>query len=259
MAQAFYLARFKKQLTGSTLGGQNCGAASGAMLVDQGTLGFKSPTPDQFRRKTGDYSGGLFIATVGRTLELEYGVPVTVYDGMDGLTWAELSAMLRIGRFAVVNGDYDQVPYSLQASHTFKGLHSVVYHQFNSDRTKVRVGDPLADGRRPGFPKGWQWWPVTVARNYVEKYDREVPGVGLHAAVMDLRRLRARPATPATMIRSLPTRAAPVIGQFSGTQTVVWGATIKGESIANNTVWYRVWCPSAAKVGYCHSSVVARI
>jgi hypothetical protein len=259
MAQAFYLASFEKQLTGSALAGSNCGAASGAMLTDQMTLGLKNPTPDQFRYRTGDYSGGLFIATVGRTMELEYGAPNTVYDASDGLDWYELRTRLLRGQFAVVNGDYDQIPMYLRGSRTFTGFHSVVYHQFNSDRSKVRVGDPLNDGRLAGHPKGWVWWPAEVARNYVEKYDREVPGDGLHACVMDLRRLRARPVSPNTQIRASASRTSVSIGSFGGSQTVVWGGTVKGEAIANNTVWYRVWCPSAARIGYCHSSVVTRV
>lgn len=259
MAQAFYLAAFEKQLTGSALAGSNCGAASGAMLTDQATLRLRNPEPDSFRRATGDYSGGLFIATIGRTMELEYNVPVTVYDASDGLTWTQLTAFLKQGRFAVVNGDYDQVPYSLRGDKDFTGLHSVVYHHFNTDRSRLLVGDPLNDGRRPGIPKGWVWWPSDVARNYVQKYDREVPGDGLHACVMDLRRLRARPVTPYTNIRLSAEKDAPIIGKFGGSQTVVWGGTVKGEAIANNTLWYRVWCPTAAKIGYCHSSVVSRV
>lgn len=256
MAQAFYLTDFEKQLTGTVLASSNCGAASGAMLVGQGTLGALDPGADAFRRNTGDYTGGLFIGTIGNTCEVDYKVGVTVFDGMDGLTWAKLLAYLKAGRFAVVNGDYDQVPLALRGDKDFTGLHSVMYHQVNSAGTMVRVGDPLNDGRRPGIPKGWVWWPISVAKNYVEKYDREVPGTGLHAAVLDRKRLRARPVAPATNIRSAPSMTSSIIGKFGGTQTVIWGVKVVGQKVGNSTIWYRVWCPTAARVGFCHSSVV---
>ena len=261
MVTAFYRAGFEKQGTGSALGWKNCGAASGAMLADQATLGLKNPTPDAFRKLTGDYSGGLFIGTVGHVLEAHYGVGVTVYDASDGYTFEALVADLKRGRFAVVNGDYDVVPDSLSGQPSFNGLHAEFWHQWTT--TGIVVGDPLCDGRMLSTghraPKGYVKYPLSVAREYVNKYDREVPGTGIHAAVMDLKLLKARPVSPATNIRSAPTRTSSVIGAFGGTSTIVWGGTVVGEKIGNNGIWYRVWCRSASEIGYCHSSVVVRI
>lgn len=262
MATAFYKATFRKQLTGSGLASENCGAASGAMLVDQGSLGAKKPTPDEFRRLTGDWSGGLFIATIGNTIE-RYGVGVTVFDGSDGLTWAQLLAFLKAGRFAVVNGNYAVVPTALTGSDSFNGLHSVMYHQYSATKG-ILVGDPLNDGRKLAYtgrvvPKGYVWYPLSVARNYVESFDRKVAGTGLHAAVLDRKRLRARPASPLTNVRSGPYITSPIIGRFGGTQTLIWGTTVQGGSVAGSKVWYRVWLPSASKVGFCHSSVVTKV
>ena len=62
MAQKYYLAGFEKQGTGSALGWKNCGAASGAMLADQATLGLKNPSSDAFRKATNDFEGGLNIS-----------------------------------------------------------------------------------------------------------------------------------------------------------------------------------------------------
>lgn len=259
---AFYRATFRKQLTGTDLAGQNCGAASGAMLVDQGSLGAKKPSADQFRAKTGDFSGGLFIATVGGTIE-KYGVGVTVFDASDGLAWAELLAYLKAGRFAVVNGNYAVVPTALTGSDLFNGLHAETFMEVNSAGTAILVGDPLNDGRLlPSgrrAPRGYVWYPLSVAKNYVESFDRQVPGTGLHAAVLDRKRLVARPVSPATNVRISPYMTSKIIGKFGGATTLIWGVKVQGGSVAGNSTWYRVWLPSASKVGYCHSSVVAQV
>jgi hypothetical protein len=257
MAVPFYRAGFEKQLTGSTLGGKNCAAASGAMLADQATMGLKNPTPDAFRKASGDFVGGLYIGQVASTLQRAYGVHTTVYDASDGYTWPEMLADLKRGRFMVVSGDYDQVPYALKGDKSFSDFHAVFYHAVEG--AYVVVGDPLNDGRRPGIPKGYVKWPLSLAERYVERFDAQVAGSSLHAAVMDLKRLKARPVQPPTNIRALPNRSAAVIGKFGGSTLVTWGGTVVGESIGGNNVWYRVWWPAAARIGYCHSSVATRV
>lgn len=256
MAQKFYRAGFEKQGTGTTLAWKNCAAASGAMLADQATLRLKNPSPDAFRKATGDFIGGLNPSQVGSTLETKYGVPVHVYDWNDGLTWDQLVRFLKRGQFAVVAGDYETLPYALKGDKDFRGDHSTLYHEIVGD--KIRVGDPLNDGRRPGIPKGYIWWPLSEARQYVMKFSENRPG-GIYAVVMDRRLLRARPVTPATNIRATPTRDGRVIGKFGGSSTVVYGGTVTGEAIAGNRTWFRVWWPQTASFGYCHASVVARV
>jgi len=253
--EPFYLAGFEKQLTGSAMGGRNCAAASGAMLADQSTMGLKNPTPDAFRKASGDFTGGLYMGQVATTLQRAYGVHTTCYDQSDGYVWSEMLAHLKQGRFMVVAGDYDQVPLALKGDKDFTGFHAVFYHRVGSEG--VRVGDPLNDGRRVGIPKGYVWWPLDLARRYVERFDAQVAGSSLHAVVMDLKRLRARPVSPNTRIRQAPSRSSAVIGSFGGTTTVAWGGTVIGEAIGGNAVWYRVWWPAANSIGYCHSSVVA--
>lgn len=255
MATAFYRARFEKQNTGSTLGWKNCAAASGAMLSDQATLGLKDPTPDQFRRMTGDFEGGLAIHQVGNVLDA-LGVNATIYNGSDGYTWDKMLADLKVGKFMVVNGNYSVLPANLRGDKDFEGNHSVFYHRVTA--TTVTVGDPLNDGRRPGIPNGYIEWPLSVARAYVEAFDKIAPGASLHAAVMDRQRVRARTGVTAN-IRSASTRSSVIIGRISGTTTLVWGATVKGESIGGNEVWFRVWHPGTSKVGFVHSSVVVRV
>lgn len=252
---AFYLAGFEKQLTGSALGGKNCSMASAAMLADQSTLGVKNPTPDSLRKISGDTDGGLTIAQVGSVLGA-IGVHTTVYDASDGFTFDRLVAELRKGRFAVVNGDYDQVPMSLRGDKTFTGLHSEFWQRVAG--SGIVVGDPLNDGRRAGIPKGYVTYTMDVARNYVEKYDRQVPGTGIHVALMDLRRVKSRAGR--VNVRSAPEIAAGnVLGLLSGTSTLAWGASVRGQSVAGNNLWYRVWYPARSRIAFVHSSVVVTV
>ena len=259
MATAFYRPTFEKQGTGSALGWKNCGAASGAMLTDRSTLDLKDPSPDAFRTATGDFEGGLMIAQVGTALT-KYGVPHTVYDASDGYTFDALVADLKRGKGAVVNGDYDVVPKALAGSDTFDGFHSEYWHQVVA--TGIVVGDPLNDGRRLAsgrvVPKGYVVYPLAVARAYVEKFDRQVPGTGIHAAVMDLRRLRSR-GTYAVNVRAAASTSSAILGRIRGTTTLAWGGTVLGQSVAGNRTWYRVWHPATSRIAYVHASVVRTV
>jgi len=254
MGTAFYRATFEKQGTGSALGWKNCAAASGAMATDQGKLRIKDPSPDTFRAATGDFSGGLAIRQVGSTLE-HYGVTNTVYDGTDGYTFDKLLAALKRGQFACVAGDYDQVPYSLRGDKGFDGLHTEYWHRVTS--TGITVGDPLNDGRRAGIPNGYVTYPFSVARNYVEKLDRQIPGNSIHACVLDVHKIKSRGGN--ANVRADHTRASIVIGTINGTTRLVTGGTVTGQSINGNSTWFKVWFPAASKLGYCHSSVVVRV
>jgi hypothetical protein len=255
MATAFYRATFEKQGTGSALAWKNCASASGAMLADQATLGGKDPSPDFFRRLTGDTEGGLTVAQVGTTLQ-GLGVHTTVYDGSDGYLWPSMVADLKRGKFMVASGDYSAIPYDLRGDKTFTASHAVFFHAMTA--TGITVGDPLNDGRRAGIPKGYVVWPIAVAREFVERLDQRVPGSSLHACVMDLSRIKARPGIKAN-VRLNATRLAPSIGAISGSHALVTGGTVRGESIGGNAVWYRVWAPGSSKIGYCHSSVVVAV
>lgn len=253
----FYRAGFEKQLTGSALGPVNCNSAAGAMLVDQFTLGLKNPSPDRFRKLSGDTAGGMPIQTVGETLE-RFGVKHTVYDENDGYHFDDLVADLKRGKFAVVNGDYDVVPSGLEGSKTFGGPHSEFWHRVTPDGSGIVVGDPLCDGRRPVYPNGYVVYPLSVARRFVRKLDNQVPGDGIMCAVMDLQRLRAKGSLRVN-VRRQPTRESESIGRIKGARSLVWGGTVRGERIGGNDVWYRVWFPKKSRIAYVHSSVVKTI
>ena len=105
----FYKPSFEKQLTGSDLASFNCAAASGAMLTDRATLGIKDPSPDRFRRKTGDDKGGLYMGAVGNALEA-FGVDAIVWDADDHLRWKRVKTMAQRGQSLVIAGDYEEIP-----------------------------------------------------------------------------------------------------------------------------------------------------
>jgi hypothetical protein len=256
VSTAFYRTPFKKQITGSALGPSNCNMAAAAMLANQATLGFKNPSPDGLRTLSGDTVGGTTIQQAASVL-LKVGVKTEMYSSGDGFMFADLVGNLKKGRFAIVHGDYDQVPYRLDGSPGFNGLHSEFWHRVTPDGSGIIVGDPLNDGRRAGIPNGFVTYPMSVARNYVQKFDAQIPGVGLHVALMDLQRVRSRGG--AVNIRASATRASTILGTFSGTSTLVWGWAVNGESIGGNSVWYRVWYPAKSRIAYVHSSVVVRV
>lgn len=250
--QRFYLPHFEKQLTGSYLASTNCGAASGAMLVDQATLGLKDPSPEMFRRQTGDMEGGLLIGGIQTAME-HFGVPVTAYDYTDDLEWPTLLSMLRAGRFAVVSGDYGALPVKYRGDKDFVGNHSVVYQAVTA--SGIRVGDPLNDGRRPGIPKGWQVWPIDVARDYVMRFSQPYAG-GIYAVVMQKRQVEVRVVAN---VRLHPARNAFILATFNEGKRLTYGGTEMGEPFLGNRTWFRVWVPSAEKVGYVHASTVKRV
>lgn len=249
----YYLAEFEKQLTGSPLQSVNCGAASGAMLADQATLGLKDPSPDRFRRLTGDVEGGLMMGAILTAME-ELGIPVTAYDNDDRLKWVDLKAMIAKGRFAVVAGDYDVIPLKYRGDKDYEGFHAVFYHAILGD--EIRVGDPLNDGRRQGIPQGYIRWPLEVAATYVKRFDEQVTG-GIHAVVMDIRKIT--PKTRVANVRSAPERGDNLLGRLQFGRSILYGGTEKGEPVNGNSTWFRVWYPRRGCVGFIHSSVMRRI
>lgn len=251
----YYLPHFEKQLTGSVLDNTNCGAASGAMLIDQATLGDTDPTPEQFRRQTGDLSGGLHVGNIATACE-EFGIPVTAFDSSDDLGWFSLRRMLLAGRFAVVAGDYDVLPIGLRGDKDFEGWHSVFFQAINLSRTKIRVGDPLNDGRRPGIPDGWIEWPIDIARDYVERFGNQTGG-GIQCVVMDRREVEVRAGGADVYLH--PRFDATRIGTYQAKKRFAYGSVIKSEPRLGNRNWFSVWVPKSNKVGYIHGTRVRRV
>jgi hypothetical protein len=159
-----------RQMTGSACGPYNCAASSGAMAVAFGSAGKHQPTSDEFRAKSGAScvpgvdtpSGGLNIVHVEQTAA-KYGV--TVDYGRDGgglRRWTSLE--LRdwcTDDGAVVLGDYDQIPASIDAQPGFAGDHSVWVHDYRASDDTACWHDPLARG------------PIRVKWSIVAKYNQK--------------------------------------------------------------------------------------
>jgi len=268
MARTWYLPPFEKQLTGTACEHANCNMAAAAMAAQQVSLGAINTGPDELRRLSGTAwecvdddktNDGTNLEDAATALARK-GVTLTTFDATDGKRFSDLLAYLKKGRFAVVHGDYDQVPAALRGDKAFFGTHSVYYQEYRAsvplyNGTKgaaVRVGDSLNDGRRAGVPNGYVWWPAAVAQHYVEKF----PGTGLTFGIIDLRTLKAR--VPVANIRAKAATSAPIIGKLKpADKALVWGAVQIGEAVGANRRWYRVWVPSLAKIGFMHSSVVS--
>lgn len=242
MSQRYYLPDHDSQRGTGPLATTNCAAASGAMLVDQGTLGRKKPAVAAFRRETGDLVGGLQMNAVAAAAE-EYGIEVRLYDYDDQLKWWRLLRYLDKGWFAVVAGDYDLIRGELRGAE-FDGFHAVMYQQHFTHN--LRVGDPLQDD--------WVRWPNDLAYRYVRKFDRQTSG-GIHAVVLKPKYARTRSEVKAAEIRPDPGTSQPPIGVLRQGQRLVCGGTVRGSELLGVDRWRKVWVPGVGTFGYVHWSV----
>jgi hypothetical protein len=248
----YYKPEFEEQSTGSTLQWFNCAAASGAMLTDRATLGIKDPTPDKFRRKTGDTKGGLYMGSVGNALEA-FGVDAMVWDADDHLRFKRVEAMAKRGQSIVIAGDYEVLPRKLRGDKDYQGDHSVfLYRMFKSVSI---IGDPLNDGRRSNIPKGWIQWPNATVYEYVKRFDQHTMG-GIHAATARLQWVKARSQVAAAEIREAPEKSAKLVGVLLNGKRLNTGGTVVGEEIRGQVRWFKVW--NKNQIGYIHASVAYR-
>lgn len=255
MARKFYRPEFEKQATGSALQWSNCAAASAAMVADAQTLGLKDPTPDEVRAKTGDFSGGLYMGTVGMALG-KLGIEVGTFDSDDRLEWDRVVKLAKAGRMMVLAGDYDRVPRDLKGDKDYMGNHSVAVWRMFAEYSVI--GDPLNDGRRPGIPKGYIRWPNDVVRAFARKFDNQTTG-GIHACVMRVEEVTPRQQVAMADIRATPERDGEKVGQLPWKARLRTGGRVEGDMIRGSDLWFRVWVPTAGRLGYIHDSVAFRV
>lgn len=87
-------------------------------------------------------------------LQPRYNLP---YDTFRSLIIGGRGAVVAIS-YAVVHGTrFDSDP-------NFTGGHSIYVNERRARDGFYLVGDPLADGRRPGIPEGWEWWPSSFLK-----------------------------------------------------------------------------------------------
>lgn len=165
---------FVKQLDGSPFAGANCGPASVASALRWSTRHVLHPTPSLVRERLGDHDGGTqpkdlqtaWASFADGAQRRGYRLPKMRYRPA-----GEFSALLDLlwrGDAAVVAVMYDKVPDDLSGDPAYAGGHSVFVESITQKNgiARVRVFDPLCDGRRQGIPgPGPVLWPVSVLRN----------------------------------------------------------------------------------------------
>jgi hypothetical protein len=171
--------RLEAQLDGSATEGIDCGVASTVMAIDYATSGKVRTTTERVRNKMG---------TKDTTNPWDW------QRAMRGFREAARKAGLRPLRANIANGaDLDRLKSLLferrrpvivaldygtiadrsrrhWSSTTFRGAHAVLLRRGKErgGRLKVKVFDPLADGRTVGgrrMAKGPNWWDWTVVRD----------------------------------------------------------------------------------------------
>jgi len=165
-----YRPTFRKQGDGSRCQWTNCGPASYAMAADRHRRGVDprtshgwKPTPPEIRNYVTPHSCGatnlnqLDVATTHMYLvnmDVRYGIP-----------WSSFQSLIISGRGAVVQILYRVIaPTRLDGSPGFTGNHAIYVNERRASDGAYLVYDPLADGRRPGIPKGPQWWPASLLK-----------------------------------------------------------------------------------------------
>lgn len=165
-----YRPTFRKQGDGSRCQWSNCGPASQAMASDRWREG-RDPTnhhgwpprPPEIRNFISpNHCGGTSLTENDSASTHLYEAGMSVRYGVPYDTFRSL---IISGRGAVLQIDYGVIaPTKYDASPGFTGLHAVYVNERRRSDGRYLVYDPLADNRRPGIPKGPQWWPADLLR-----------------------------------------------------------------------------------------------
>lgn len=150
--------RWNNIVNGRNWDGANCTAAMGAVAIDAHTGGRVKSNPAQIRNAQSDWSGGIGLDDVndawaklwpGNQLSL----PVA--------DWADTLYALKQGRFVLIQGDYDQIPYAYQCQKNGTFDHAFGLAGWRASDGRVLYYDPLC--------KHATWVPQYVIRTSAEK------------------------------------------------------------------------------------------
>jgi len=157
-----YIPAFQYQgLYSDPQGWWSCTAYSTAMAVDRATGGGSRITGRQIRALTGvGPNQGLTLPQVMRATDI-LAVPIVRPIGQ----WSAVMAALKSNRGVVLQGDYDQIPDSINLS-SFDGYHAVYLDRLHSDGVHIYMMDPL---RRAGPV----WVDASILRKFAEKLTRQ--------------------------------------------------------------------------------------
>ena len=251
---------FRKQLQGSTpCSNQNCNMCTAANIADRLTLGGQKKSCDYMRKVSGypmSHCYDNILSNNGTTLAnavtslAHIGINATAFDRNDNKGWAEVVKYLEAGRPVAAHGEYDAVPMNLRGDKVYKGYHAVLFNEINDAHDKVFVWDSLNDGRRPSIPNGPIWWPTHVAKAYMDHF------IGTPFTFLIVPFWRAEVRTEGAKVRSGPHLTDAVLRTMHTDERLQRGSHVHGTNIGGSDVWYRVWEPTTAKVGYIHASVI---
>lgn len=170
---------FVAQLDGSPLAGDNCGAASLASALRWSTRHALAPSPSTVRDRMGDHEGGTRPDQLQPAWETfragarRRGYKLSAMRYREAGDFEALLDLLTNGDAAQVAVDYSLIPAGLSGDTKFDGMHSVFLAGIgihNGER-RVKVFDPLCDGRRQEIPgPGAVWWPVGTLRRAAASY-----------------------------------------------------------------------------------------
>jgi hypothetical protein len=157
-----YRPPFVKQLDGSRFQSFNCNCASDAMLVRRVTRNAKKPSAATIRRLTGDIHGGTNLNQVHQVNKQDYHFESVLKQPID---WDELMDLAKAGRGFILQLRYARIAATKHDCfrRKFKDNHSIFVNGMAQDGHLVG-GDPGADGRYSGCPKGWQHYSKRLLR-----------------------------------------------------------------------------------------------
>lgn len=166
--------RFVPQLDGSLHQSSNCTFVSVAHALHFATGNDVSPGPEQLRRAASPVSGpGDAANTLDAKQAFDAYLPKAQAKGWKvrpairhaSATWDGVVAALDEGYgvgLAIDYGTVNERRPSVSGDPLYRGPHAVFLGRIRrkGSRVHIKVWDGLCDGRRPGIPRGPQWYPA---------------------------------------------------------------------------------------------------
>ena len=162
-----YWPKFQSQLrAGIPTASVDCGVRSTQMAIDNATTGAKVPGVKRIREV-----GGM---GTGPTNYYEWDKAVDILGASQDVAGAKTNKIEEVVRhlrrglgvvLAVHYGRLRRLAPAKTGSETFNGYHAIFLKGWRSDPNRVRMFDPLNDGRYRGCPKGPVWMPFNKLRD----------------------------------------------------------------------------------------------
>jgi len=142
-------------INGHDLKWTQCTVLSTCMLIDRSTLGKTRPDPCNFRRQTGDSSGGTTLLQNRTVAENVYHVPMEPHTGGNVCTPYYLGYQLFLGRGVVIQGNTSAIGKG-NVNHAVLGNSGQGYQKVG---TTEQISSPAGLWVFDPWSKGLAWWP----------------------------------------------------------------------------------------------------